>query len=396
MLRRIASSLGSSASRVCVSAVSCSGRVSSSLSRIAVDTSGIPSVSSRSYSHANASRSQTNGSATPTYVSFAGNPFARLQRSIRSRSTTTTTSTTSAEFHSSKGAVVGGVANAAKSSKCDPPTPKQLRTLFVASAVPFVAFGFVDNTVLIQAGDLIDNTFGVYFALPTLAAAAMGQVFSDTSGVLFGSYIEMIAVKLGLPMPKISPEQYMMRVSRLVKTAGAVIGVVTGCCLGMVNLLLIDLGASERQKREAELKTIFESLVFKGHEVAECERVSLFVVDSATQEMWTLATSNKAALRMPITKGFAGYTARTGDVVRTDCACDDARFFSDIDRQQCFVTRNLLCAPVLDSNGKVVAVVQFVNKKVGPFTMTDEKLIQMLCHHVAIFMQNSKSGSFSS
>jgi len=77
--------------------------------------------------------------------------------------------------------------------------------------VPFVAFGFVDNTVLIQAGDLIDNTFGVYFALPTLAAAAMGQVFSDTSGVLFGSYIEMLALKLGLPMPKISPEQVLWR-----------------------------------------------------------------------------------------------------------------------------------------------------------------------------------------
>jgi hypothetical protein len=46
--------------------------------------------------------------------------------------------------------------------------------------------------------------------------------------------------------------------------------------------------------------------VFKGHEVAECECVSLFVVDTATQEMWTLATSNKTALRMPVTKGFAG------------------------------------------------------------------------------------------
>ena len=56
------------------------------------------------------------------------------------------------------------------------PSHLQLRTLFVHSAVPFVAFGFVDNTVLIHMGDAIDQTFGVYFALPTLAAAAMGQV----------------------------------------------------------------------------------------------------------------------------------------------------------------------------------------------------------------------------
>jgi hypothetical protein len=36
--------------------------------------------------------------------------------------------------------------------------------------VPFIAFGFVDNTVLIYAGDYIDNTVGVAFGLSSLAA----------------------------------------------------------------------------------------------------------------------------------------------------------------------------------------------------------------------------------
>eukprot|EP00959_Pyramimonas_sp_CCMP1952_P038823 812706-Pyramimonas_sp.AAC.1 len=99
---------------------------------------------------------------------------------------------------------IAGIEQAAQSTR---PTAQQLRTLFVHSAVPFVAFGFVDNTVLIQAGDMIDNTFGVYFAMPTLAAAAMGQVFSDSTGVLFGSYIEALATKLGLPLPQLTKEQ---------------------------------------------------------------------------------------------------------------------------------------------------------------------------------------------
>lgn len=87
------------------------------------------------------------------------------------------------------------------------PTTAQLRTLFVHSAVPFVAFGFVDNTVLIHMGDVIDTTFGLYFGLPTLAAAAIGQVFSDTTGVLFGSSIEALATRLGLPVPNLSVAQ---------------------------------------------------------------------------------------------------------------------------------------------------------------------------------------------
>ena len=65
------------------------------------------------------------------------------------------------------------------SATVEKPTPLQMRRLFVTSAVPFVAFGIVDQSVLLYAGDAIDNTLGVALGLPTLAAAAMGQVLSD-------------------------------------------------------------------------------------------------------------------------------------------------------------------------------------------------------------------------
>ncbi|EOD36166.1 hypothetical protein EMIHUDRAFT_49391, partial [Emiliania huxleyi CCMP1516] len=57
------------------------------------------------------------------------------------------------------------------------------------SALPMVGFGFMDNTVMIQAGNAIDCTLGVSFGLSTLTAlraAAFGQVCSDSAGVLFG------------------------------------------------------------------------------------------------------------------------------------------------------------------------------------------------------------------
>ena len=56
------------------------------------------------------------------------------------------------------------------------PTWKQLRTLALHGAVPMVGFGIMDQTIMIQAGDFIDSTIGQSFALPTLAAAACGQV----------------------------------------------------------------------------------------------------------------------------------------------------------------------------------------------------------------------------
>eukprot|EP00238_Polyblepharides_amylifera_P014943 CAMPEP_0196580004 /NCGR_PEP_ID=MMETSP1081-20130531/26247_1 /TAXON_ID=36882 /ORGANISM="Pyramimonas amylifera, Strain CCMP720" /LENGTH=323 /DNA_ID=CAMNT_0041899753 /DNA_START=270 /DNA_END=1241 /DNA_ORIENTATION=- len=290
--------------------------------------------------------------------------------------------------HTTTTSLVGKVVNSAEASIA-PPSSEQLRTLFVHSAVPFVAFGFVDNTVLIQAGDLIDNTFGVYFALPTLAAAAMGQVFSDTTGVLCGNTIEALATRLGLPLPQLTSSQRMMRISKLTSTAGSVVGVITGCCLGMLNLLFIDLGASERRRREEELKTVFEMIMGQGHEIAECERSTLFLVDKEKQELWSVhATSGVELpmLRLPLSKGIAGYVARTGDLVRIDDVYEDERFYSEIDKDTKFKTKCLLCAPVLSTEGEILGVVQFLNKKGGSFCESDEKLILMLCQHVGIFM----------
>mmetsp|Transcript_36330 Transcript_36330/g.43944 ORF Transcript_36330/g.43944 Transcript_36330/m.43944 type:complete len:321 (-) Transcript_36330:120-1082(-) len=272
------------------------------------------------------------------------------------------------------------------------PEFREMRRLFVHAAVPFVAFGFVDNSVLIHAGDMIDNTFGLYFGLPTLAAAAMGQVFSDTSGVLFGSTIEAISTKLGLPIPKISPEQHLLRATKLVKTAGSVIGVVTGCCLGMLNLLIIDVGAKERAEKEAKLSTLFETVIEGGSTMLECDGASLFILDYETRELWTKTSSNDTSVRLPWDKGIVGTVTQTGKPLNIPDAYKHEGFSRKSDEENNYKTVSILTHPVTHSkSGEVLAVVQMVNKQKGskivPFTKEDEKLIKMLCTHVAVFIE---------
>jgi len=43
------------------------------------------------------------------------------------------------------------------------PSSKECRICFVHNAVPFIGFGFLDNVVMIVAGDYIDSTLGVAF-----------------------------------------------------------------------------------------------------------------------------------------------------------------------------------------------------------------------------------------
>jgi len=71
-----------------------------------------------------------------------------------------------------------------------PLTSKQMRQQFICAAVPMIGFGFMDQTIMVHAGDYIDSTLGVTFGLATIQAAAMGQLVSDTSGVLFGNTLE--------------------------------------------------------------------------------------------------------------------------------------------------------------------------------------------------------------
>jgi len=54
------------------------------------------------------------------------------------------------------------------------PSKAALKTLFTASAIPMIGFGFMDNFVMIQAGQYIDSTLGVSLGLATMTAAAAG------------------------------------------------------------------------------------------------------------------------------------------------------------------------------------------------------------------------------
>ena len=143
-----------------------------------------------------------------------------------------------------------------------------------------IGFGFMDNLVMIQAGDAIDSTIGVAFGLSTLTAAAYGQVVSDVSGTVFGSAVETAAKWLGLPAAGLTRAQCELRHVRVLSTTSAAVGVVMGCLMGMTSLLFMDLDKNERLKKQRELRTLFATLMEDGHRLIGAERCGLFLVDA--------------------------------------------------------------------------------------------------------------------
>ena len=202
------------------------------------------------------------------------------------------------------------------------PSRAQLRVVFFHAAVPMIGFGLMDNTVMIQAGDLIDSTIGVRLGLSTLTAAAFGQIFSDVSGVVFGGTVEAAATKLGLPVPHLSKAQRVMPVTKFWATAGGVVGVMFGCLLAMTQLLWMDLGKADRARRKKELETLFRSLMAGGHRLVHAQHCTLWLVDSDGRHLWSRGIEGDAPERAELAETFRKYDTGADGYITPRELCD--------------------------------------------------------------------------
>lgn len=85
-----------------------------------------------------------------------------------------------------------------------------------------------------------------------MAAAALGNTFSDLMGIGSAYYIERFANYVGYQPPKLTPIQLDMPVSRWFANIGRAIGVTLGCLLGMFPLLFINTSHEEKVKHVEE------------------------------------------------------------------------------------------------------------------------------------------------
>ncbi|KAL8596175.1 hypothetical protein ACOMHN_021215 [Nucella lapillus] len=128
------------------------------------------------------------------------------------------------------------------------PSPAQLRLVCLHQTLPFIGFGFLDNFLMIVAGEYIDLTLGAMFGISTMAAAGFGNLISDVAGVGSAYNVESFVARFGLRTPHLSPSQVNMKSTRWASSLGKMIGVAVGCFIGMFPLLFF----KSNHKREDE------------------------------------------------------------------------------------------------------------------------------------------------
>ena len=88
-------------------------------------------------------------------------------------------------------------------------------------------------------------------------------------------------------------------------------------------------------------------------------------------------------------QGIAGYVAAKGDCVIENDVQRSNMFFSAIDNATGFSTRSALCVPMI-SQGKVIGVIEVLNKTNGNFMADDQQLLQAIGSSVSIAIENSR------
>ncbi|SPP86218.1 uncharacterized protein C03B8.3 isoform X1 [Drosophila guanche] len=121
-----------------------------------------------------------------------------------------------------------------------PPTAGQLYSIFFVNAVPFIAFGFLDNFIMITAGEYIECYLGHFITLSTMAAAGLGNTISDVMGITMATYVEHGCQILGLKQPQMAPAQFELKSSKRASSFGRIMGITVGCLLGMCPLWFME------------------------------------------------------------------------------------------------------------------------------------------------------------
>jgi GAF domain-containing protein len=137
------------------------------------------------------------------------------------------------------------------------------------------------------------------------------------------------------------------------------------------------------------LDELLRTIIGKVSELVDCERATLFVIDEERRELWSRIIEGSDTIRLPLGSGVAGYVAATGLALNLGDAYTDPRFDARFDEKNSYRTRTLLAVPILSAEGKVVGVVEALNKRVGPFGVEDERMLEAVNGQISVALKNA-------
>ncbi|MGB3613843.1 MAG: adenylate/guanylate cyclase domain-containing protein, partial [Elainellaceae cyanobacterium] len=169
----------------------------------------------------------------------------------------------------------------------------------------------------------------------------------------------------------------------------------------------------DSQDFEAVLKEMLRSITLKTGELLNADRTTIYLLDEDKNELWSIIAKDESGgdleLRFPATRGIAGEVATTKEAINIAFDFYDdprAEFAKRTDQATGYRTYTMLVLPLLNDDGKLVAVVQLINKlqqdydshspldsrvNTAGFSAEDETLFSEFSPSIRLILESSRS-----
>ena len=116
----------------------------------------------------------------------------------------------------------------------------------------------------------------------------------------------------------------------------------------------------------------------------------MFIIDEENQELYTkFKPDDPDFFRIPLNRGIIGYVALNNQNIRVDDSSIDPRFNKDIDNyQHNYHLKTILAVAIKDFDGKIIGVLEAVNKINGVFNNEDEQFINLISQQANLVLKH--------
>lgn len=154
--------------------------------------------------------------------------------------------------------------------------------------------------------------------------------------------------------------------------------------------------AAQQITSEENLLDLLNHILYNAMVVLRAEDGSLLLLDEETDELVFAVVHGDIqgelrGYRISGDIGIAGWVATEGEPVISKNPRQDWRFSPQIDEAFGFVTRSILCVPMI-TRGKLVGVLELLNKYNGnEFIEADATLLSILAHVAATALEDMRA-----
>ena len=153
--------------------------------------------------------------------------------------------------------------------------------------------------------------------------------------------------------------------------------------------------ATQRITSEENLFKLLDQILYNALSVLRAEDGSLLLLDEETDELVFVLVHGDIrhelrGYRIKSDVGIAGWVASQREPLIVNNPRQDGRFSLDIDEEFSFVTRSILCVPMI-ARGKLIGVIELLNKRDDDFAEADATLLLILGQVAAIALEEMQT-----